>query len=135
MPFNGTGTFNPLEPEYPATADTLIEADTRNALDADFAAGLSNCMTRDGQSTPTANLPMAGRKLTGLGAGTTNGDSLRYEQLFGTGVTLNEPRAATSPAASDNSTKLATTEMVQQAMIAQGPLYNAATALFLFNNC
>jgi hypothetical protein len=33
--------------------------------------------------TPLANIAMGGFKLTGLGAGTTNGDSLRYEQLIG----------------------------------------------------
>lgn len=47
---------------------------------------LSEAIAKDGSNTPTANLPMAGFKHTGLGPGTTNGDSLRYEQLFTTGL-------------------------------------------------
>jgi hypothetical protein len=50
--------------------------------DNGFATGLSNCVTRDGQSPWLANLPAAGFILTGLGAGTANGHSVRYEQLL-----------------------------------------------------
>lgn len=46
----------------------------------DMAAGLSNCVTRNGQSPPTANLPMGGFKLTGLAAGSIAGDSATYDQ-------------------------------------------------------
>lgn len=38
--------------------------------------------------SPQANVAMGGFKLTGLGAGSTAGDSLRYEQLFGGDLTL-----------------------------------------------
>lgn len=37
---------------------------------------------KDGSVTYTANQPMGGFKLTGLGAGTTAGDSVRYEQVI-----------------------------------------------------
>lgn len=37
---------------------------------------------KDGSVTYTANQPMGGFKLTGLGAGTTAGDSVRYEQAI-----------------------------------------------------
>lgn len=86
MPFDGNGNFTPSSPDYPAVAGGTITAAKRNAIDLDFANGLSNCVTRDGQSPPTANLPMGSFKLTGLAAGSTAGDSLRYEQLFPTGV-------------------------------------------------
>jgi len=46
----------------------------------DFANGFANCVTRDGQSPALANIPMGGFKITGLAAGTTNGDAVRYEQ-------------------------------------------------------
>lgn len=36
--------------------------------------------------TVSGNIAMGGNKLTGLGPGTTNGDSLRYEQLFTSGT-------------------------------------------------
>jgi len=46
-----------------------------------FASGLENCVTLTGETTPTANLPMGGYKLTGLAAGSSSGDSVRFEQL------------------------------------------------------
>lgn len=82
MPFDGNGNFTPSSPSYPAVAGGTITAAKRNALDLDFADGLTNCITRDGQSPPTANLPMGSFKLTGLAAGANAGDSLRYEQRY-----------------------------------------------------
>lgn len=49
-----------------------------NAFTADVATGLTTAYTKDGQSTPTANLPMGGFKLTGLALATTLGDALSY---------------------------------------------------------
>lgn len=103
MPFNGSGTFNPLSaPTFPAVTGAVIFAARFNSNLTDIHQGLSNCLTRDGQSVPTANLPMGGMKLTGLAAGTSPGDSIRYEQYsdlnaaalqmrteHGTGVNLN----------------------------------------------
>lgn len=84
MSYNGSGTFVINSSGQPVSANTLIEAAVFNAFTADVATGLSTAITRDGQTTVTANLPMAGYRLTGLGAGTTAGHSLRYEQLFST---------------------------------------------------
>lgn len=81
MPFNGSGIFLPLTPEYPAVDGTPILADDRNALDQDFASGLSNCMTLDGQSVVAENLPMNGKKFTDLANGTAAQDSATYGQL------------------------------------------------------
>ena len=89
MSFNGSGTFVINSTGQPVSANTLIEASVFNAFTADVATGLSTAITKDGQTTVTANLPMAGYRLTGLGAGSANGHSLRYEQLFSTSaVTL-----------------------------------------------
>jgi hypothetical protein len=41
-----------------------------------FAAGLTNCVTRDGQSPPSADLPMGGKKLVNLGLATVGTDAL-----------------------------------------------------------
>ena len=84
MSFNGSGTFVINSTGQPVSANTLIEAAVFNAFTADVATGLSTAITRDGQTTVTANIPMAGYKFTGLGAGSANGNSLRYEQLFST---------------------------------------------------
>lgn len=53
---------------------------------ADIATALSTAVCKDGQTTITANMPMSGFKFTGLGAGATTGDSIRYEQVFTTGT-------------------------------------------------
>lgn len=89
MSYNGSGTFVINSTGQPVSANTLIEAAVFNAFTADVATGLSTAITKDGQTTITADLPMSGYKFTGLGAGSTAGHSLRYEQLFTTSaVTL-----------------------------------------------
>ena len=80
MPFNGSGTYS-LPAGNPVGTGTTISSSTTNNTNTDIATALTNCLTRDGQSTPSANLPMNAMKLTGLAAGTSNGDSVRYEQL------------------------------------------------------
>ena len=79
-PYNGSGTYT-LTAGQPVVAGTDILDSTFNTLTADLATALSTCVTRDGQSPPTTNLPMGSFKLTGLSAGTANGHSVRFEQL------------------------------------------------------
>ena len=67
MAFNGSGLFVIDSTGQPVSANTLIESADFNALTADLAAGLSNCITKDGQQTITANLPMATYRHTGVG--------------------------------------------------------------------
>jgi hypothetical protein len=75
MPFNGSGLFILPTPEYPAVPDTTIYAAIRNTLDSDIAAGLSNVICKDGQTTVTANIPFNGFKLTGVGNPTVRSDA------------------------------------------------------------
>ena len=82
MSFSG-GTFSINSTGQPVVAGTSISASVFNSLTSDLATGLSTCMLKDGTQTITQNIPMAGFKFTGLGAGSANGDSLRYEQLIG----------------------------------------------------
>ena len=81
MAFNGSGTYN-LPAGNPVVTSTTISSSTTNTTNSDIATALTNCITRDGQSTPSANLPMNAKKLTGLAAGTSAGDSVRYEQVL-----------------------------------------------------
>jgi len=81
MAFNGSGTYN-LPAGNPVVTGTTISSSTTNTTNSDIATALTNCITRDGQSTPSANLPMNAKKLTGLAAGTSSGDSVRYEQVL-----------------------------------------------------
>lgn len=82
MPFNGSGTFTPIAaPDYPAVAATTIKALSFNLMMADLMAGLGLCVTKDGQTTLTANLPMGGYKHTGAAAGTLASDYATFGQL------------------------------------------------------
>lgn len=81
MSFNGTGTFLINTAGQPVVASTVISATTFNLLTADLANGLTNTITKDGQTTVTANIPMSNFKITGLGAATTANDAVRLEQL------------------------------------------------------
>jgi hypothetical protein len=94
MAFNGSGTYN-LPAGNPVVTGTTISSSTTNTTNSDIATALTNCITRDGQSTPSANLPMNAKKLTGLAAGTSAGDSVRYEQVVLTGAALGTPTSGT----------------------------------------
>ncbi len=83
MSYNGTGTFDVFTPGNPVVTGTPIDSSVHNNTMSDFAVGLTNAMTRDGQSPATSNIPLGGFKLTGLGAATTAGDAVRFEQLPG----------------------------------------------------
>lgn len=69
MPFDGSGNFNRVANWVnDAAALIKIRADRHDAEDDNFASGLSNTLTKDGQTQPTANLPMNGKRLVNLGA-------------------------------------------------------------------
>jgi len=80
MSFNGSGVFNINSSGQPVVGGTTITATAFNALTADLATGLTTCLTKDGQTTATANIPMGNHKITGLAAATTSGDALSYGQ-------------------------------------------------------
>lgn len=84
MSFNGSGTFLINSTGQPVVANTVISATVFNALTADLASGLTNCITKDGQSTPTANIPMGSNKITGLANGTLIGDAANLGQVQST---------------------------------------------------
>ena len=68
MPFNGSGIFNLIYNwEADAAANIDIMASRMDQQEADMASsGFDNCLTRDGQGQPTANLPMAGFRHTNV---------------------------------------------------------------------
>jgi hypothetical protein len=80
MPYNGSGTYS-LPAGNPVVTGAAISSTTTNNTNSDIATALTNCMTRDGQSPPTENIPMGGNKLTGLASGTASGDALQYGQI------------------------------------------------------
>jgi hypothetical protein len=82
MAFNGTGTFlriyNWVTDKVNAIPITASRVD--GELDG-MATGLSNCITKDGQTTITANIPFNSNKITGLGNGTARTDVINVGQV------------------------------------------------------
>jgi hypothetical protein len=90
MSFNGSGTFVINSTGQPVVTGTVISSTAFNALTADLATGLSTTMTKDGQTTATANIPMGSFKFTGLGTGSATTDSANVSQVqssYGTFLT------------------------------------------------
>ena len=82
MAFNGTGTFlriyNWVTDKVNAIPITASRVD--GELDG-MATGLSQCITKDGQTTITANIPFNSNKITGLGNGTARTDVINVGQV------------------------------------------------------
>ena len=96
MPYNGAGIFQALPPpQYPAIAGDIIRASYFNAVINDLIAGLTNSVTRNGQSPPTSNLPMAGLKHTDVGDATAADQYASYGQLLDAATTATFVQDAT----------------------------------------
>ena len=64
MPFDGFGNFLRLYSwVVDATNSVKIRADRHDDEDNNFTAGLSNCITKDGQTSVTQNIPLNSRRL------------------------------------------------------------------------
>lgn len=82
MPFNGSGVYNPVPPpDFPAVALTTVRAAQYNNQINDMAAALTTCVTRDGQSPATNNLPMATWRHTNVGAATARNQYARAAEV------------------------------------------------------
>ena len=67
MPFDGYGTFIRLRSWIvDATNSVKIRADFHDDEDNNFAAGLSQCITKDGQTLVTQNIPLNSRRIISL---------------------------------------------------------------------
>ena len=80
MPFSGAGVFNRL---YNWVSDRnaaiKIRADRMDAEMDGFATGLSNCITKDGQTTVTQDIPFNNKRLTGVADATAGTDALNRQ--------------------------------------------------------
>ena len=105
MPFDGSGGFDRVHNwGTDKLNNVLITASRMDAEDDGFATGLANCITKDGQTTVTANIPLNGFKLTGIGDATAATDALnrqtadaRYTRLVG-GTSLSAVTAVSASA-------------------------------------
>lgn len=76
MSFNGSGTFSISTVGNPVQSDTTISPTVHNATMDEIAAGLTQCVTKDGQTTITQDLPMNGKKFTGMGLAAAASDAM-----------------------------------------------------------
>ena len=79
MARNGSGTYNRAVAPY--VAGTTITAATVNSEMEDIATALTESMARNGESPATANIPMGGFRLTGLGNAIANTDAAALGQV------------------------------------------------------
>jgi len=82
MPFNGSGTFTRI---YNWVMDknqnVKITASRFDNEDDNFASGLSNCITKDGQTVITQDIPFNSKKITGLANGINIDHAINLGQL------------------------------------------------------
>ena len=89
MAFNGSGVFNRLYNWVnDRNAGTKISATRMDAEMDGMATGLSNCITKDGQTTITAAIPFNNQKITGLADASASQDALNKRTGDATYLTL-----------------------------------------------
>lgn len=106
MPFDGSGNFsraNSVASGESTWQDTEgLGRDMESLLfdehDQDIADGLTACLTKNGTSTPTANIPMGGFVLTGLGSATAITQSPSAAQIINTSLNYGGTSAGSSDA-------------------------------------
>ncbi|MAS09927.1 phage tail protein [Salinisphaera sp.] len=114
MPWNGKGVFSRDNGSFSGSSvwgqdrnnNVNIRADRHDTHDQDLADGIQNCITKDGQNTPSKNLPMGGFRHINVGDGQSPDDyaalgQIQRGSLFYGGPdtgTTNSFRLALSPA-------------------------------------
>lgn len=68
MAFNGSGVFSRLYNWVTEQASSPIEIAKLDTQEEDFVTAFNNCLTRDGQGKPTADIDWDGNTITNLGA-------------------------------------------------------------------
>lgn len=67
MPFDGNGTYSPPSaPNFPAIPGAVVASSYYNVVINDLATALSNCLTKDGQSLPSAAQNWHNKNLTNV---------------------------------------------------------------------
>lgn len=146
MARNGSGTYS-LPAGNPVVTGTTISSTVHNNTMSDIATALTGSLARDGQSPPTANLPMGGFKLTGLTAGSDSTDTATFGQTVNAPATVALPSASTVNIGAELTTNIAisgTTTITAFDAVAEGvtrtvvytgavPITYNATSMQLFN--
>ena len=80
MARDGSGNYSRVAGPYVNGVNIVLAEDHNGEFD-DISSALSDSINKAGTKAFAADQAMGGFKLTGLGAGTANGHSVRYEQL------------------------------------------------------
>lgn len=80
MSRNGSGTYS-LPAGNPVVTGTTISSTWANNTLSDIATALTASIANDGQTVPTANLPMGGFKHTGVATASATTDYARADQV------------------------------------------------------
>lgn len=80
MPRNGSGTYAVYTPGNPVVTGTVISSTMFNNTMSDIGTALTQSIASDGQTTPTANLPMGTFRHTNVGNGVARTDYLSVAQ-------------------------------------------------------
>lgn len=94
MSYNGSGVYTAPGSSFPAVTGTVIDSSKYNAVINDIATGLTTAITKDGQTTITANLPMATYRHTGVGDATALTDYASANQVVDNTLTYGGASAA-----------------------------------------
>jgi hypothetical protein len=81
MSFNGSGVFSLVAGNPVVTGTTISSAWANNTLSDIANNGLTLCLTKDGQQTPTANIGLGGFRLTSVGAAVARTDAPNAGQV------------------------------------------------------
>ena len=82
MPFNGSGTFTRIyDWLMDKTQGIEVKASRFDEEHNNFASGLSNCITKDGQTDITQDIPFNSKKITGLASGINIDHAINLGQL------------------------------------------------------
>lgn len=129
MPFNGAGIFNRL---YSWVADAAAGIDISSSrMDTDtndIATGLTDCLTRDGQSLPTSNLSMGNFRHTGASNGVALTDYATVAQLQNSAAVSWAVAGGTGDALTATFAPALTTLVDGQLCFARAPGANTVTA-------
>lgn len=105
-----------------------IEAGRHDTQDDDFANGINTCLTKDGQNTSTANLPMGGFKHTNVGNGSARNDYAALGQVQDQTASYLGTTGGTSTAFTVTGTPTITTLATGARYIFKANAANGATA-------
>lgn len=131
MPYNGAGQFVRIHNwTTEAASNTPILPGEFDEQEQDIAGGLSNCITRDGQGGPTADIPWNNFGITGLRAPLLATDAANRAYVDAVDAATRTWVGATTtalPAQAGNASKALVTDGTQASWQSIAPFSNSTT--------